>query len=109
MLFRSVKITDMVQQIFLATREQETGVRQTTTAMAELNHATMRNSAMAQENAALSEQVRGQGERLERIEREMSLVVIGREEESNGSAEQGVVEAGEGAEIMNDRKTATAG
>lgn len=72
-------IHDKVQQIFDATREQETGVKQTTQAMTELNIATTSNNTLARENATLSDHIRGQSERLYDIERAMTYVVFGKE------------------------------
>jgi methyl-accepting chemotaxis protein len=70
-------ISERVGQINEATREQETGVKQTSMAMNQMNETTARNSSIARENASLSENLKHQSLKLTKIGSAMNFVVLG--------------------------------
>jgi methyl-accepting chemotaxis protein len=75
---RSVSdIVDKIRQIHEATKEQEIGVKQTSDAMNHLSMSTHKNNTLSKENASLSEVLKFQAERIERVALAMNYVVMG--------------------------------
>lgn len=74
------QIADKVEQITAASREQEAGVSQTSTALTQMNQATTTTNAMAQRNAKLGQELATQASHLKKIDRAMCFIVSGSEE-----------------------------
>ena len=83
------EISSKLIQINDAAKEQELGVRQTSTALTQMNEATAANSAAARENAGLGINLKTQVERLVSVGRAMNYVVIGVEQAGNGDNNDG--------------------
>lgn len=76
------EISGKLSQINDASKEQELGIRQTSTALTQMNEATAANSAVARENAALGLSLRTQVDRLLNVGRAMAYVVNGAAKEA---------------------------
>ena len=70
-------ISDKIEQISVASREQEAGIRQTSAALAEMNQTTATTNEVAQKNAILGRTVAKQAAALETIDHAMTVVVLG--------------------------------
>jgi hypothetical protein len=79
------QIADKVEQITAASREQEAGVSQTSTALTQMNQATSSTNAMAQRNAKLGQELATQANYLKKIDRAMCFIVSGSEESNSNS------------------------
>jgi hypothetical protein len=73
-------ISDKVELISAASREQEAGVAQTSTALNHMNQATSSTNAMAQRNAKLGKEISNQAINLKQIDKAMFYIVTGRDE-----------------------------
>jgi methyl-accepting chemotaxis protein len=73
-------ITEKIEQIHVATREQETGVSQANSAMNQMNQATSSTNAMAHDNAQLGREVSSLANELSCINRALLYIASGSEE-----------------------------
>lgn len=71
------EMTEKVQQINEAAREQEIGVKQTTLAIDQLSQATSVNNSVAQENTVMCASLQEQSRKLTRIGRALNKIVTG--------------------------------
>jgi len=61
---RVTRVTDLINEIGAATREQATGIEQVNGAVGQLDQVTQQNAALVEESAAAAESLRAQAERL---------------------------------------------
>ncbi|HED10412.1 MAG TPA: methyl-accepting chemotaxis protein [Caldithrix abyssi] len=61
------KSKDLIDEIALASREQVSGIEQTTLALAQIDKVTQSNTASAEESAAASEELSGQADTLKQV------------------------------------------
>ena len=72
-----VSMVSVIEQISAATKEQDIGVRQITTAMSEIDRATQKNQISVNETAQSSNELVEQGERLIKTTAEIELLILG--------------------------------
>jgi methyl-accepting chemotaxis protein len=72
-----INMVSVIEQISAATKEQDIGVRQITTAMSEIDRATQRNQASVNETAQSSNELVEQGEKLISITNDIELLIMG--------------------------------
>jgi methyl-accepting chemotaxis protein len=78
MISKSIlSISERVNQINEATREQEIGVKQTSLAMGQMNQATADNNALANTNATLSDHIKLESEKISSIGTIIGRVLMG--------------------------------
>ena len=58
------RVSDIIQEITIATSEQSTGLGQINTAVTELDHMTQQNAALVEQSAAAAESLKDQAGRL---------------------------------------------
>ncbi|MCX6116253.1 MAG: methyl-accepting chemotaxis protein [Proteobacteria bacterium] len=75
-------ISDRIDQISAASREQEAGVSQTTAALSQLNHSTNSINEMAQKNAAYGSELLDHGGKLRRIDHTLAIIESGAKRDS---------------------------
>jgi methyl-accepting chemotaxis protein len=76
-------ISDKVEQITIASREQEVSVSQNSTAMGQMNRVASATNEMAQRNAHLGQEVHDLARNLKMIERALQVIATGHEESQN--------------------------
>ncbi|WP_158997121.1 HAMP domain-containing methyl-accepting chemotaxis protein [Pigmentibacter ruber] len=72
-----VKMSDVIQQIFEATREQEIGVRKISDAMSAIDKATQNSSLAVKSTAKSSEELVEQSDKLDNTAGNISMIIIG--------------------------------
>ncbi len=72
-----VSMVSVIEQISAATKEQDIGVRQITTAMSEIDRATQRNQTSVNETAQSSNELVEQGEKLIKTTAQIELLIMG--------------------------------
>jgi methyl-accepting chemotaxis protein len=72
-----INMVTVIEQISEATKEQDIGVRQITTAMSEIDRATQKNQISMNETAQSSNQLVEQGKKLVRTTSEIELLMMG--------------------------------
>lgn len=72
------KVYDLMDEIAAASQEQAQGVDQVNRALGQVGSVTQQNAANAEENAAAADELNNQAESIERIVRELSLMVKGK-------------------------------
>ena len=77
-----VNMVSVIEQISAATKEQDIGVRQITTAMSEIDRATQRNQTSVNETAQSSNELVEQGEKLISTTKEIELLIMGSEKKA---------------------------
>ena len=73
-----ISMVSVIEQISAATKEQDIGVRQITTAMSEIDRATQRNQTSVNETAQSSNELVEQGEKLIQNTNEIEVLILGR-------------------------------
>ncbi len=71
-------MVSVIEQISAATKEQDIGVRQITTAMSEIDRATQRNQASVNETAQSSNELVEQGEKLQVTTQVIEGLILGK-------------------------------
>jgi methyl-accepting chemotaxis protein len=72
-----VNMVSVIEQISAATKEQDIGVRQITTAMSEIDRATQKNQVSVNETAQSSNELVEQGEKLIKTTAEIESLILG--------------------------------
>ncbi len=72
-----INMVSVIEQISAATKEQDIGVRQITTAMSEIDRATQQNQTSVNETAQSSSELVEQGEQLVKTTAEIELLILG--------------------------------
>jgi methyl-accepting chemotaxis protein len=72
-----INMVSVIEQISAATKEQDMGVRQITTAMSEIDRATQKNQTSVNETAQSSNELVDQGEKLILTTKEIEILIIG--------------------------------
>jgi methyl-accepting chemotaxis protein len=70
-------MVSVIEQISAATKEQDIGVRQITTAMSEIDRATQKNQQSVNETAQSSNELVEQGEKLIHTTSEIEVLILG--------------------------------
>ncbi len=73
-------ISEKIEQINSASREQELGISQTSTALSQMNQATSSTNSQAQRSAELSNEIMTVATRINALDRALNLIVTGQEE-----------------------------
>jgi len=72
-----ISMVSVIEQISAATKEQDIGVRQITTAMSEIDRATQRNQTSVNETAQSSNELVEQGEKLIKTTDDIEILIMG--------------------------------
>ena len=72
-----ISMVSVIEQISAATKEQDIGVRQITTAMSEIDRATQKNQQSVNETAQSSNELVEQGEKLIQTTKEIEVLILG--------------------------------
>ena len=72
-----ISMVSVIEQISAATKEQDIGVRQITTAMSEIDRATQKNQQSVNETAQSSNELVEQGEKLIQTTSEIEVLILG--------------------------------
>ncbi|MGA2332569.1 MAG: methyl-accepting chemotaxis protein [Syntrophales bacterium] len=73
------KVTDLVGEIAAASREQSQGIEQISRSIHEMDKVTQQTAAMADESSSASEEMNAQAERLKIFVRDLSSLVLGKQ------------------------------
>ncbi len=80
---QSQRLTELVDQINTATREQAAGIERINTTIADIDRITQQNAANAEESAAAAEELKGETSGMHALTAELSQIVRGRGSETS--------------------------
>ena len=72
------KVTELIAEIAVASKEQAHGISQVSTAVAEMNGVTQRTAATAEESASASEELNAQAEQMKSYVADLNFIVSGK-------------------------------